>query len=68
MMQIHGIQFEVLWDEFKLYSSFFIPCLDVKLARKIIRENCRRKKFKVRIKTVTENKLRGVRVWRLEDD
>ena len=66
MMQIHGIQFDVLWDEFKPHSSFFIPCLDTKLAKKVIREKCRGKKLKIRIKTVVENKVRGVRVWRLE--
>ena len=66
MIQIHGILFDVQWDEFKLYSSFFIPCLDDKKTKRLLYVECKKRKLQVRIKTVTENRIRGVRVWRLK--
>tara|TARA_Y100000590_G_scaffold426150_1_gene534886 strand:+ start:324 stop:530 length:207 start_codon:yes stop_codon:yes gene_type:complete len=68
MIQIHGITFNIEWDKFKRSSSFFIPCLNSKEAKRVLRIACKHKKYKVRMKVVIENKVRGVRVWRLEDD
>ena len=66
MIQIHGILFDVQWDKFKPHSSFFIPCLNDKKAKKLLYAECRKQKVQVRIKTVTEDRIRGVRVWRLK--
>jgi hypothetical protein len=66
MTQIHGIVFDVQWDKFGVHSSFFIPCLDDRKARKLLYVECRERKLQVRIKTVTEDRIRGVRVWRLK--
>ena len=68
MIQIHGITFDIEWGKFKPSSSFFIPCLNTKEAKRILKIACKHKKYKVRMKVVVENKIRGVRVWRLEDE
>lgn len=46
-------------------TSFFIPCLDCKAAKVEIRRETKRLKFNVAMKTVIEEGIRGVRVWRL---
>ena len=66
MIQIHGILFDIQWDKFELHSSFFIPCLNDKKAKKLLYAECRKQKMQVRIKTVTEDRIRGVRIWRLK--
>jgi hypothetical protein len=66
-MKLHNKTIEIEWRKFKPYSSFFIPCLDVASIKKQIAAECNRLKFRVLIKVVTEKRIRGVRVWRLED-
>jgi len=66
MIEIHGINFDVQWDKFEPHSSFFIPCLDTKESKRVIKLETTRHKFKVRMKTTTKDKVRGVRVWRVE--
>ena len=68
MIQIHGITFDIEWDKFKPSSSFFIPCLNTKEAKRVLKIACKHRKCKVRMKVVVENKVRGVRVWRLQND
>ena len=66
-MKIQSRLIEVDWSKFKPYSSFFIPCLDVEDMKQQVKAECKRMKFKVLIKVVTENRIRGIRVWRLSD-
>ena len=66
MIELHGIHFDVEWDKFEPHSSFFIPCLDIKEAKRIIKLAVARHKFKVRMKTTTLDGIRGIRVWRVE--
>ena len=66
MTQIHGIVFDIQWDKFEPHSSFFIPCLNDRKAKKLLYAECRKRRLQVRIKTVTENRIRGIRVWRLK--
>ena len=40
--------------------------LDTKEAKRVIKLETTRHKFKVRMKTTTKDKVRGVRVWRVE--
>ena len=68
MIRIHGIEFDVNWDKFIPSASFFIPCLNTKEAKRVLRIACKERKYKTRMKVVIENKVRGVRVWRLQDD
>lgn len=64
-MQIHTIKFNVEWDKFKPYSSFFIPVLNWRYAKKIIKEECNKRGILVVVRLAVENGIRGVRVWRV---
>lgn len=64
-MQIHTIKFNVEWDKFKPYSSFFIPVLNWRYAKKIIKDECKKRGFLVVVRLSIENGIRGVRVWRV---
>lgn len=64
-MKIHTINFEVDWDSFKPYSSFFIPALNTKQAKKIIREECDKRGFLIVSHVSVEDGVRGIRVWRV---
>lgn len=66
-MRIQSKLIEIEWNKFKPYSSFFIPCLDTKEIKRQIKAECKRLKFRVLIKIVTENRIRGIRVWRMID-
>lgn len=64
-MKIHTIEYEVDWDKFKPYSSFFIPALNYKQAKEIVLAECMSRGFKIAARLSIENDVRGVRVWRL---
>jgi len=66
MIELHGIHFDIEWDKFEPHSSFFIPCLDIKEAKRVVAAEVKRRKVKVRIKTMTLDGVRGIRVWRVE--
>ena len=66
-MKIQSTLIEIEWSKFKPYASFFIPCLNVKEMKRQVKAECKRLKFRVLIKVVTENRIRGIRVWRLID-
>lgn len=64
-MKIHTIEYEVDWDKFKPYSSFFIPALNWKYAKHIVKEECKKRGFLVVIRLAIEDGVRGIRVWRV---
>lgn len=66
-MKLKSKIIEVDWTRFKPYASFFIPCLDVQDMIRQVKAECKRLKYRVIIKVVTEKRIRGIRVWRLED-
>ena len=64
-MKIHTIEYDVDWDKFLPYSSFFIPALNYKYAESIVRDECAKRKLHVIIRFSIENNIRGLRVWRV---
>jgi hypothetical protein len=64
-MKIHTIEFDVQWDNFKLYSSFFIPALNWRQAKEIVKREAKKKNFTVVVRLSIENGIRGIRVWRV---
>jgi hypothetical protein len=64
-MRIQGIKFEVDWTKFKPGRTFFLPCLDINAAKTEVKTVCNRLKFKVEMRGVIENGIRGLRVWRI---
>jgi hypothetical protein len=63
-MKVDGVTYSLKWQEFDVGSSFFIPCLGVDEARLLIERKMARLGFKIEIKSVIENEVRGLRVWR----
>lgn len=64
-MIIAGVSYEVNWRAFTMNASLFFPCLDPRQVRRELRAEMRRLGFKVLYKTVIEQGVRGVRIWRL---
>jgi hypothetical protein len=64
-MEVESVKYEINWLNFKAGSSFFIPCLNARKAKKKIMDDIRRLRYKVVTKIVIEDGVRGVRVWRV---
>ena len=65
-MRVDGVDYEVDWGRFKVGSSFFLPCIHVEKSREQIQQRVQRFQFKVRIRLVVEEGIRGLRVWRVK--
>jgi hypothetical protein len=63
-MKIDGVTYELDWKEFRIGSSFFIPCVGTVEAIKLIEAKMNRLGYAVIIKIVVENEIKGLRVWR----
>lgn len=63
-MVIDGIEYRINWPEFTVGSSFFVPCIHDEEARPRIEAKMRRLGYRVIIKVVIEDGIRGLRVWR----
>jgi hypothetical protein len=64
-MRVEKVSYQINWKTFRRGTSFFIPCLDPRPAKKAIREATRRLKYNTLMKVVIEEGIRGVRVWRI---
>ena len=65
-MRIEGVFYSIDWKNFTIGSSFFIPCIRDKEARELIERKMKRLGFRVVIKLVIEDGIRGLRVWRVD--
>lgn len=63
-MRINDVDYRIHWRKFKRGTSFFIPCLRLEEGKDTIRAVTRRLGFKVVMKAVIENGIKGLRVWR----
>lgn len=64
-MVIDGVHYDINWPEFTVGSSFFVPCIHDKEARARIEAKMQRLGYRVVIKVVIEDEIRGLRVWRI---
>lgn len=64
-MRVEEISYQINWKTFRKGTSFFIPCLKPREAKKGIREVTRRLKYQTVMKVVIEEGIKGVRVWRI---
>jgi hypothetical protein len=64
-MQIDGVDYAIDWENFTVGSSFFVPCLRDEEGRQRIERKMNRLGYKVLIKIVIEDEIRGLRVWRI---
>ena len=65
-VQIQGVVYKFKWETLKVGWSFFLPCTDTKEAEIVVKEKAKSFKYKLACKSVIEDKLRGLRFWRLE--
>tara|TARA_R110000824_G_scaffold18575_1_gene73357 strand:+ start:478 stop:672 length:195 start_codon:yes stop_codon:yes gene_type:complete len=64
-MRVENIDYNIVWKAFTPGTSFFIPCLTPKSAKKEIRPTLKRLEIEVVMKVVIEEGVRGLRVWRV---
>jgi hypothetical protein len=64
-MLTNGVDYQILWSEFKPGTSIFIPAIDTKAAVISIEKESKRLEFECVHKIVVEEGIKGVRVWRL---
>ena len=64
-MWVAGVNYEIRWRDFKRGSSIFIPCLNPRSAKAEVLTVTKRLKFKVLMKIVIVEGVRGLRIWRL---
>jgi len=64
-MLIEKISYNVNWRNFKVGYSIFIPCLDPDAAKKDILRVTKRLKIEVVFKTVINEGVKGLRIWRI---
>lgn len=63
-MKIDGVTYELNWWEFRIGSSFFIPCVGTTKGKQLVEQKMRRLDYAVIVKIVVENEIKGLRVWR----
>jgi hypothetical protein len=64
-MQIEKVSYQVNWKAFRRGTSIFIPCLDPARAKREVRPVMDRLRFSVVMKSVVEDGVRGLRIWRV---
>jgi hypothetical protein len=64
-MLVEKISYNVNWRNFKVGYSIFIPCLNPDAAKKDILRVTKRLKIEVVFKTVINEGVKGLRIWRI---
>jgi len=64
-MLVEKISYNINWKNFKVGYSIFIPCLDPDAAKKDILRVTKRLKIEVVFKTVINEGVKGLRIWRI---
>jgi len=65
-MRINEINYNIDWRKFKVGWSFFVPCLKIEENKKVVVSTTKRLGFKVVIKSVIEEGIKGLRIWRIK--
>jgi hypothetical protein len=63
-MRINDLDYQINWRRFKRGTSFFVPCLKLQESKTMVLAVTKRLGFKVAIKAVIEDGIKGLRVWR----
>jgi len=63
-MRINDLDYQINWRKFKKGTSFFVPCLKLQESKTTVLAVTKRLGFKVAIKAVIEDGIKGLRVWR----
>lgn len=65
-MQVMGTPVLIEWEKFQPGTSFFIPCVDRKAMERFVNSEAARLRLDILCKQVIENRIFGLRVWRLD--
>lgn len=65
-MKVNGLEYRVDWKKFRVGWSFFVPCLRLEEGKYRITVVTKRLGYKVLIKPVIEEGIKGLRVWRVK--
>jgi hypothetical protein len=60
-----GVRMVVDWETMPVGGSLFIPCVNVKLAYKQVRDIFARRAWGLRAQVSVENHILGLRIWRI---
>ena len=66
MIRIMELPVRISWNDFKVGTSVFIPCLDIKPVQKYVLAEAYRRKYNVICKQVVDKNRYGLRCWRIE--
>jgi hypothetical protein len=64
-VQVEKVSYQINWKAFRRGTSIFIPCLDPVRAKREVNLVIQRLRFKVVMKPVVEDSIRGLRIWRV---
>ena len=64
-MKIETLTYEINWAKFRKGYSFFIPCIDHRTARKVLKTVTKRLKMDIVTKVIIQDGIKGLRVWRV---
>jgi acetyl/propionyl-CoA carboxylase alpha subunit len=65
-MKVNGLEYRVDWRKFRVGASFFVPCLHLAKSKEAVTAVTKRLGYKVLIKPVIEEGIKGLRVWRIK--
>jgi hypothetical protein len=63
-MKIETVTYRINWEKFRPGYSFFVPCIDTKIAKQTILTVTRRLQMEIIMRVVVEDGIKGLRVWR----
>jgi len=64
-MLVEKVSYRVNWKKFRKGYSFFVPCLDPKVAKEEVLRTTQRLRYNILTKVVIEEGIRGLRIWRV---
>jgi hypothetical protein len=64
-MKIDQVLYQIKWEKFRTGYSFFIPCVDHKTARKVLKNVTKRLQINIVTKVVIVEGIKGIRVWKI---
>jgi hypothetical protein len=65
-MRINRLDYNIDWRKFRVGWSFFVPCLLLQEGKETVTTVAKRLGFRVFIKPVIEDGIKGLRVWRIK--
>ena len=65
-MRINDLDYRIDWRRFKTGASFFVPCIRLEEGKASVLATTKRLGFRVMIKPVIEDGIKGLRIWRIK--